>query len=93
MCIRDRCKCFCIISSNANSDDFIVDGENGLVYDGTDVDLKIKLEFAISIKGTESFNKICEEGYDYAKNNFSLEKMVKSYEDLYINVLNKKKIE
>jgi glycosyltransferase involved in cell wall biosynthesis len=87
------CKCFCIISRNANSDDFIIDGENGLVYDGTDGDLKKKLEFAISIKETESFNKISAEGYEYAKSNFSMENMVRSYEDLYINVINKKKTE
>jgi glycosyltransferase involved in cell wall biosynthesis len=87
------CKCFCIISRNANSDDFVIDGENGLVYDGTDGDLKIKLEFAISIKGTEIFNKIRVNGYHYAKNNFSMEHMVKSYEDLYINILNKNTIE
>ena len=87
------CKCFCIISKNANSDDFVMDGFNGLVYDGTDKDLKQKLEFAISIKETESFNKICEAGYEYAKNNFSMAHMVKSYEDLYINALNTKIIE
>jgi len=86
------CKCFCIISRNANSDNFIIDGENGSEYDGTDEDLKKKLEFAISIKGTEVFNKICEDGYDYAKNNFSMENMVKSYQDLYLDVLNNKKM-
>jgi len=85
-------KCFCIISKNANSDDFVIDGKNGLVYDGTDTELKTKLEYAIAIKGTDKYEKIREEGYNYATNNFSMEKMVRSYEHLYFNLVNGNRI-
>jgi glycosyltransferase involved in cell wall biosynthesis len=76
-------KCFCIISTNANTDEFVVHGVNGLVYDGTDGDLKEQIEYAISILGSNAFDRIRENGYRYATENFSMEKMVKSYEDLY----------
>lgn len=82
------CKCFCIISKNANSDDFIVDGSNGLVYDGTDDDLKVKLEYAINMKDSDEFENIRVTGYEYAKNNFSMEKMIKSYEQYYFKIHN-----
>ena len=42
-------KCLCIVSIGSNSDNFIIDGVNGLVYDGSDKDLKLKLMEAISI--------------------------------------------
>lgn len=80
-------KCFCIISKGANSDDFIIDGENGLVYDGTDENLEEKLRYAIEVKGSVTFDAICENGYAYAKENFSMEKMVKSYEELFLKIL------
>jgi glycosyltransferase involved in cell wall biosynthesis len=86
------CKCFCIISKNANSDDFVIDGLNGLVYNGTDDDLKVKLEYAINMKDSDKFEKIRETGYEYAKNNFSMKKMVESYENLYSNILNNGKV-
>lgn len=82
-------KCFCIISKSANTDDFIIDGVNGLVYDGSDEDLERKLKYAIEIMGTETFEKICENGYQYTKENFSIDKMVKSYENIFIEILNK----
>lgn len=82
-------KCFCIISKSANTDNFVTDGENGLVYDGTDENLEEKLRYAIEIKGSKTFDAICENGYVYAKENFSMEKMVKSYENLFIDILDK----
>ncbi len=83
-------KCFCIISKNANTDNFITDGENGLVYDNTDNGLEIKLKYAIEIKGTPIFKKICDNGYKYARNNFSMDKMVQAYEELYLKIISKK---
>lgn len=77
------CKCFCIISKNANSDNFVIDGLNGLVYDGTDADLYAKLDYALSILETEKFDKIRAEGYSYAIGKFSMENMVNSFEKLY----------
>ncbi|RJQ60598.1 MAG: glycosyltransferase [Stygiobacter sp.] len=82
-------KCFCIVSRSANTDDFVTDGENGLVYNGTDEDLENKLRYAIQIKHTEAFDTIRENGFKYAKENFSMDKMVKSYEKLFIDILNK----
>lgn len=79
-------KCFCIISKGANTDDFIIDGKNGLVYDGTDIELKKKLEFAIKIYSTQTFNNIIEDGYIYAKENFTVESMVNKYENIYIKI-------
>lgn len=81
-------KCFCIISENANSDQFVVHGENGLVYDGTDEDLKKKLEYAISILGSDCSERLKVNGYQYALYSFSMESMVKSYENLYREILN-----
>lgn len=81
------CKCFCIISKNANTDNFVKDRVNGLVYDGTDEDLKLKIEYAIKIKNTDKFHKIRGFGYKYAKENFSMEKMVTSYESLYMEIV------
>jgi len=82
-------KCFCIISKRANTDDFVIDGENGLVYNGTDEDLEKSLRYAVKIKGSDTFNAICENGYKYAKENFSMGKMVLSYENLFLNILEK----
>jgi glycosyltransferase involved in cell wall biosynthesis len=81
------CRCFCIISSNANTDDFVVQEENGLIYDGTAESLRKTFEFATSIRGSEAFDKIRENGRQYALQHFSIEKMVKSYESLYCRML------
>lgn len=77
------CGCFCIISVNANTDGFVIHGQNGLVYNGTDDDLKMQLQYAISIMGTGLFDGIRENGIRYARENFSVESMVMSYELLY----------
>jgi glycosyltransferase involved in cell wall biosynthesis len=81
------CGCFCIISTHANTDEFVLHGENGLVYDGTDEDLQEQLQYAISVLKTEAFDRIRENGRRYACENFSMEKMVKSYEDLYREIV------
>lgn len=83
------CKCFCIISKNANIDNYIINNVNGLVYNGTDECLIMKLNYAVSIYQTSTYNEIVERGYLYAYNNFSMAKMVKSYEDLYGSILNR----
>jgi glycosyltransferase involved in cell wall biosynthesis len=82
------CECLCIISINANTDRFVTHGVNGLVYDGTDNDLKEKMEYAISILGTSTLDRIKKNGYQYASDDFSIEKMVRSYEILYNNIVN-----
>ncbi|MDY0361373.1 MAG: glycosyltransferase [Desulforegulaceae bacterium] len=80
--------CFCIISENANTDDFIVNGVNGLVYDNTDSGLKKCIEETCELYPTDEGKKIIDNGYLYAKENFSIEKMINSYDFLYKKILN-----
>jgi glycosyltransferase involved in cell wall biosynthesis len=84
-------KCFCIISKNANSDGFVEPGVNGLVYNGNDAALKNQIQYAISIMNSAKYNEIRENGYNYAIENFSMKKMVESYEKFYFEILNGKK--
>lgn len=80
-------RCLCIVSSGANADNFINDGINGLVYDGTQKMLEDKLIQAISMVRNREHHSIVEEGYNYAFNNFSLERMISGYERLYDEVM------
>jgi len=82
--------CLCIISRHADIDGFVSHNINGLVYDGSDEDLKEKLEYAISIIGTTKYISIQQQGYMYALNNFSMQSMVNAYETLYLNIFNNK---
>ncbi len=74
-------KCLCIISEGANSDFFIKDKLNGFVYDGTDKMLEIKIKESIDL--LKSNNKIINKGYRMAVADFSLEKMINSYDSIY----------
>lgn len=76
----------CIISNGANSDNFIVDGINGFVYDGTDQDLLNTLERVFNILDTETETSIIEAGYNYAAVNFSIDAMVNKYERLFLSI-------
>jgi glycosyltransferase involved in cell wall biosynthesis len=80
-------KCLCIVSKGANSDQFINDGNNGFVYDGTDQMLKEKL--GIAIKTLRSGNEaiILENAQKYVLENFSIYKMLNSYLELYGNLM------
>ena len=84
-------KRFCIISTQSNTDQFIVSGINGLVYNGTEDDLREKLQYAISIFQTKEYFEIVKNGFKYASQNFTLEKMVKAYEKFYFNIPGVKK--
>ena len=81
-------RCLCIVSSGANSDHFIKDGVNGLVYDGTQKMLEERIMQAISMVKNGEHHPIVEEGYKYAYGNFSLERMISAYEVLYNEVIN-----
>lgn len=76
-------KKLCIVSKNANTDDFIVDGLNGFVYDGTDKGLQAAMYNAAIISGTPTEKLIIENGYNYAQKNFSMPVMVDKYEELF----------
>ena len=80
-------KCFCIVSEGANSDQFIEDGINGLVYDGSNQMLEDKLKFAIQLMVADRTDEIINNGHQYVLDNFSMNKMVKSYVKLYENIL------
>jgi glycosyltransferase involved in cell wall biosynthesis len=81
----------CIISEGANSDDFIINGVNGLVYDGTDKGLKEAMSSVIKSMPILNENKMIEEGYQYALTNFSVAEMVNNYERLFISIYEKNK--
>jgi glycosyltransferase involved in cell wall biosynthesis len=75
--------CVCIISQSANSDDFVIDGENGFVYDGTDEMLLLKLERAINMLLKGEVDCLIDNAKSYVKNNYSNEIMVNNYEQIY----------
>lgn len=84
-------KCLCLVSENSNSDNFITDGINGFEYDNSDEMLKEKLLYCYNLLEDNSHKLIIEKGYEYAVENFALEEMIKSYENVY-NQLIKSKI-
>ena len=78
-----------ICSSGANSDDFIRNGVNGFVYDGSDQDLERILTQVLEIKNAYKLNEIRKAGRDYVISNFSTEVMVENYKEVYSNIMNK----
>jgi GalNAc-alpha-(1->4)-GalNAc-alpha-(1->3)-diNAcBac-PP-undecaprenol alpha-1,4-N-acetyl-D-galactosaminyltransferase len=80
-------RCLCIVSRGANSDHFIQDGINGLVYDGSTSMLVTKLEAAIDLLRNRDSAVIVDNGNRYAQDNFTLSRMVNSYENTYEKLL------
>ena len=80
-------KCICIISEGANSDFFIKDKFNGLVYDGTDEMLEIKIKESFDLLKSNRSNEIIENSYKHSVANFSLDKMINSYDRIYKTAL------
>lgn len=77
-------KCLCIISDAANSDNFIKDNVNGLMYDNSTDNLKSKIIQAIRIlKNPPDLLRIQNNAYKFCKSTFSISTMVKSYIDVY----------
>jgi glycosyltransferase involved in cell wall biosynthesis len=74
----------CIVSKGANSDNFIIDGLTGLVYDDSDEGLLNAIQQALTIWGNDNCKKIIENGYNYSKENFSIDVMVSNYEKLFL---------
>lgn len=80
--------CLCIISDAANTDSFIKDNVNGLVYDNTTDDLKNKITQAIKIlKNPPELLRIQNNASTFCKNTFSINNMVNSYIDIYEKML------
>jgi glycosyltransferase EpsF len=86
-------KCLCVISQNANTDNFITHNVNGLVYDNTDKGLADILKPAIGSIADNRAEKMIESGHRYARSNFSLEQMTRSYARLYEDILQNQKHE
>lgn len=83
-------RCLCIVSTGSNSDHFVQDGINGLVYDGSKSMLVTKLEIAIDLLRNGNSVLITENGNRYAHENFALAQMVNSYELTYEKILKNK---
>jgi len=81
----------CIISEGANSDNYIIHGVNGLVYDGTDKGLKGVMLSVIKGMSTLEEANLIEEGYQYAIKNFSVTEMISKYDRLFISIYEKNK--
>ena len=79
--------CMCIISESANTDAFVIDGVNGLVYDNSDNGLAECIKNAYQIYPTDQGEKIIENGYKYARDNFSISKMIKQYDQLFNKII------
>lgn len=81
-------KCLCIISDSANTDNFIKDSVNGLVYDNTTDDLKCKIIQAIKIlNNSPDLVRIQNNAYNLCKTKFSKNTMVNSYIAIYEDML------
>ncbi len=80
-------RCLCIVSANANTDRFIQDGENGLVYDGSLSMLVEKIKQAMNMVRTGNHLTMVEKGCKYAGENFSTERMIRSYEEVYDKII------
>ena len=80
-------RCLCVVSQGANTDHFIHDGINGLVYDGSTSMLVTKLEAAIDMLRSGEGVSVIQNGHKYARENFALDQMVNSYESIYEMVI------
>lgn len=80
-------KCLCIVSEGSNSDHFIEDGKNGLVYDGSLLMLEEKIVQAISMVKTGAHLSLVDNGERYAKASFSLDRMISEYKRLYYELI------
>jgi glycosyltransferase involved in cell wall biosynthesis len=75
-----------ICSSGSNSDNFIQNGLNGYVYDGSDQDLEHILVRVLKNKNVLNLNEIKKAGRDFVIANLSTQSMVQRYESVYSNI-------
>jgi len=83
-------KCLCIVSAGSNPDNYITDGINGFVYDGSLEMLKEKIYQAILLVRSGSHHEIVNNGCEYVKRSFSYVSMVNAYDGLYRAMLDNK---
>jgi len=81
------CK-ICLISESANLDSHIIDGYNGYVFKLDSIDgLVSKINFIIEQFNSDEINKIRKNAYSCVKNNYSIDKIISEYTDLYKNII------
>ncbi len=80
-------RCLCVVSEGANSDQFITDGVNGLIYNGTDKMLEEKLLEAITLIRNNKHHMMVDNGFNYVIRNFSNNSMVLAYNSIYQKML------
>lgn len=83
-------KKLCIVSKGANSDNFIKNGVNGFVYNGSNNDLRNIMRQVVKISEKKQ-KTIIKNGYSYAKENFSMNVMINNYEELFKHIYEKNK--
>ncbi|MCM8810759.1 MAG: glycosyltransferase family 4 protein, partial [Candidatus Omnitrophica bacterium] len=84
------CKKPVICTKIGGGKEIIKDGENGFLIDPKNQ--KEIVEKILFLLNNEEKSKIFgQNGYNYAKKTFSLEKMIESYQNLFIEVLKEKK--
>ncbi len=80
------CKKAVICSQIGGGKEIIKDGEYGFLVDPKDKN-RIKEKIFFLLENEDICKKFGQAGYNYAKEKFLLENMVKSYEDLYLRFL------
>jgi len=78
-----------IITRSANRAELIKDGINGKIVE-SDTD-SLSSALITLLKNPNSCKRMSENGFDFVKEHFSIERMIKSYEDIYENILGKKR--
>ena len=79
----------CLISSKSNNDDYVENGKNGYEYENSS-DLINNLNFIIDNYKSPEILRIVKNARNSCVKNFSMSKMISSYEDLYTNLHEKK---
>ncbi len=77
-----------IITRSANRAELIKDGVNGKVVE-SDAD-SLSLALVTLLTNQDYCKKISEEGFNFVREHFSIETMIKNYEDIYEEVLEKR---
>ena len=79
-------KKICLISNLANKDMHVKDKVNGFIFKNNPNDLSNVINFAIKNKNTDLMIDIKNYAYEQVKNRFSLDKICKQYEKIYLSI-------
>ena len=81
------CKKPVICSNVGGGKEIIKDGETGFLVNPKDIK-EITKKIIFLLNRPDICKNLGENGYNYVKEKFSLEKMIKNYEELYLKILN-----